>query len=368
VTSILTGRLARAGGLERGWLEIDGELIAAAGSGDPPQTADEHHDGIVAPGLCDLQVNGAGGHEVTDGPAALDAIDAIQLEHGVTSYLPTIIPCDDAAVEGSLRELAERVADPSSPVAGVHLEGPFLSAAHAGMHPADSLRAPENGVPAYLSSEVVRLITLAPELPGALDLIVTLRARGVAVSLGHSGASADVARSALDAGAGLVTHVFNAMAPLHHRSPGLVGVALADRRAMVGVIADGLHVDPLVLELIRRTAGDRVVLVTDATPAAAAPAGAYRMAGVQIENAGEGVVRTAEGRLAGSALTLDAALRNWAAMTEATLGEAIAAAAERPAGVLRPLVGLEPGAMADIVLLDDAGAVARVMRRGRWLS
>jgi N-acetylglucosamine-6-phosphate deacetylase len=366
---LLAGRLARGGELEEGWLEIERERIAAAGSGRPPRPADEHHDGIFAPGLCDLQVNGAGGHEVTDGAAALDAIDAIQLEHGVTSYLATIVStADEATVERSVAELAERAADPSSPMAGVHLEGPFLSGAHAGMHPAEGLRSPADGVPAYFSSEAVRLVTLAPELPGALDLIATLSTRGVAVSLGHSGASAAVAQRAIDAGARIVTHVFNAMAPLHHRAPGLAGVALTDARALVGIIADGVHVDPLVLELARRAAGPRVILISDATPAAAAPPGRYHLAGVEIESTRSGVVQTAGGRLAGTALTLDAALCNWASMTEASLGEAIAAAGETPAAALGLVAGLRPGAAADIVLLDDAGSVRRVMRHGRWLS
>ena len=367
MTLLLAGRIARRGALEDGWVEVEGERVLAAGTGAPPRPPDERHDGIVAPGLCDLQVNGAGGHEVIGGAAAIDAIDAIQLEHGVTSYLPTIVPTDGATAERAVAELAERAADPASPALGVHLEGPFLSGAHAGMHPAESLRSPADGIPGYFSSEAVRLVTLAPELPGALELIAALRARGVAVALGHSGASADVARRAFDAGARLVTHVFNAMAPIHHRAPGLAGVALTDARAMVGIIADGLHVDPLVLELARRAAGPRIVLTSDAAPAAAAPAGAYRMAGVEIERDRAGAVRTVEGRLAGSALTLDAAVRNWASMTEAGLGEAIAAAAEAPAAALGLAAGLHPGCAADIVLLDGAGNVRRVMRRGRWL-
>lgn len=365
---MISGRLARGGVLADGWLEVRGERIAAAGAGSPPRTPDEHHEGIVAPGLCDLQVNGAGGHEVTDGTAALDAIDAIQLAHGVTSYLPTIVTTDDATAERSLAALAERAADPSSPVVGAHLEGPFLNPAHAGAHPAACLRSPADGLPAYFASEAIRLVTIAPELPGALDLIGALRRRGPAVSLGHSSASADVARSALDAGARLVTHAFNAMAPLHHRTPGLAGVALTDPRAGVSAIADGAHVDPLVLELIRRAAGPRVVLISDAAPAAEAPPGRYRLAGVEIESSPSGVVRTADGLLAGSALTLDAAVRNWVSMTEATIGEAVAAAAEAPARALGLPAGLEPGAAADIVLLDEAGSVQRVMRRGRWLS
>jgi N-acetylglucosamine-6-phosphate deacetylase len=365
---LIAGRLARDGGLEDGWVETEGEMISGVAAGAPPRTPDERHDGVVAPGLCDLQVNGAGGHEVTDGATALDVIDAIQLEHGVTGYLPTIVATDEAIVERSLPELAERAADPSSPVLGVHLEGPFLSRQHAGMHPADWLRSPADGIPAYFDSDAVRLVTLAPELPGALELIESLRARGVAVSLGHSGASAEIARLALDAGAQLVTHVFNAMAPLHHRAPGLAGVALVDARPRVCVIADGLHIDPLVLELIRRAAGRRVVLTTDATPAAAASPGNYNLAGTEIKSTLAGLVQTAGGRLAGTALTLDAAVRNWAAMTEASLGEAIAAASEAPAAAIGLPGGLRPGAPADIVLLDDAGKVRRVMRLGRWLD
>jgi N-acetylglucosamine-6-phosphate deacetylase len=364
---LLAGLLARGGALETGWVEVEGERIVAVGDGTPPRPPDERHDGIVAAGLCDLQVNGAGGHEMTEGRAALDAIDAIQLEHGVTSYLPTIVSADDATAERSVAELAERAADPSSPVVGVHLEGPFISRNHPGMHPVERLRTPVDGVPAYFSSPAVRLVTLAPELPGALDLIAALRARDVAVSLGHSGAPADIAQRALDAGARFVTHVFNAMTPLHHRAPGLAGVALVDARPSVGVIADGLHVDPLVLELVRRAAGPRVVLISDATPAAAAPPGRYRQAGVEIESTDDGVVRTPEGRLAGSALTLDIAVRNWASMTEASLAEAIAAASEAPAAALGLTPGLRPGRPADIVLFDDACRVQRVMRLGRWL-
>jgi N-acetylglucosamine-6-phosphate deacetylase len=158
------------------------------------------------------------------------------------------------------------------------------------------------------------------------------------------------------------------MAPLHHRAPGLAGIALADTRPLVGVIADGLHVDPVVLELIRRAAGRRVILISDATPAADAPPGSYSVAGVEIESTGSGNVQTAGGRLAGTALTLDVALRNWASMTGASIGEAIAAASEAPPAALGLVPGLRPGSAADIVLLDQAGAVQRVMRAGRWLS
>ena len=365
MTIVLAGTLAEGGKPVAGWVEVEGERIAATGRGAPPRAPDVRAKGLVAPGLCDLQVNGAGGCEAATDPAA---VDQVLLARGVTSYLATVLSAEDSVAAAAVARLAERAADPASPLAGVHLEGPFLSAEHAGMHPPARLRAPAGGVPEYVFSPAVRLVTLAPELPGAIELIGELRRRGVTVALGHSGASADVARRAVDAGARMVTHLFNAMAPLHHRAPGLVGVALADGRVSVCVIADGLHVDPLVLEVVRRAAGERVVLVSDASPAAAASAGRYRLAGVELERGADGAVRTPAGRLAGSALTLDAAVRNWAALTEATPAEALRAGSETPAAAVCLEAGLHPGRRADLVLLDEAGAVRRTMRAGRWVA
>jgi N-acetylglucosamine-6-phosphate deacetylase len=247
------------------------------------------------------------------------------------------------------------------------VEGPFLSRHYSGMHPPERLRSPSEGVPAWLRAPPVRLVTLAPELPGALELTRELIASGVAVALGHSGADAATAAKAIDAGATLVTHVFNAMAPLAHRNPGLAGLALIDERVRVAVIADGVHIDALVLELVRRAAGSRAVLVSDATPAAAAAAGAYAMAGVAIESDDAGRVRTTDGRIAGSALTLDRALAGWLSQTGATLAQAVFAASEAPATVLGDEPSLAPGSPAELVVLDEAGCVRRVMHRGRWL-
>jgi N-acetylglucosamine-6-phosphate deacetylase len=358
---LLAGAIALRGRIADGWAEIDGARLVGIGHGRPARPPGERVEGVLAPALCDLQVNGAGGHEVTGGRAALDAIDALQLEHGVTSYLPTLISPDDETAERVLAELAERVEDPASPVAGAHLEGPFISREHRGVHPPERLRVPADGVPAWIEHPAVRVVTLAPELPGALALIARLRARGIAVALGHSGADADSARAAFDAGARLVTHVFDAMAPLHHRAPGLAGAALLDERVWVPVIADGVHVDPLVLELVRRAAGRRALLVTDATPAACAPGEPHRMAGIEIVVAG-GAARTPAGTLAGSTLTLDRAVRNWTAMTEATLADALYAAGDGP----RAAAGLT--AAADLIVLGDDGLVRRVMRRGAWLG
>ena len=364
MSTLLAAELALDGGLAEGWVELDGARLTGAAHGPPPREPDERLDGILAPGLCDLQVNGGGGHDVTGGAAALDAIDALQLAHGVTSYLPTLISPDDETAERVLAQLAERVADTGSPVAGAHLEGPFLNPERAGMHPLERLRSPADGLPDWIEHPAVRLVTLAPELPGALELIERLSGRGIAVSLGHSCAGAEVAAAAIDAGARLVTHVFNAMAPLRPRAPGLAGAALLDERVHVCVIADGVHVQPLMLELVRRAAGARTVLITDATPLAAAPPGDYEMAGVAIERGADGAAHTRDGRLAGSALTLDDAVRNWDGLTGATLAQALYAASQAPAAA----VHLRADAPADLVQLDPGGVVRAVMRGGRWLD
>jgi len=319
---------------------------------------------LLAPGLCDLQVNGAAGHEVTGDDAALDAIEAALTARGVTRFLATVTTVADERAAAAVERLARRARDPRSAVAGIHLEGPFLSPDHAGVHPVDLLRVPADGVPEHYADPAVRLVTLAPELPGALDLIESLHARGVTVSLGHTGADADTIHLAVDRGARMVTHAFNAMAPLHHRAPGPVGAALVDDRLAIGVIADGRHVDARVLELVRRAAGDRVVLVSDASPAAGAPPGAYGFAGGEVTLDADGSVRDAGGRLAGSGALLDDVLATWVAATGASLDEAIAAATVRPAEV----VGLARSEPDDLVEIRDDGRVVRVMRGGRWLD
>ena len=230
MSHLVAGRIARGGELEAGWLEIEGDRIVAAGSGPPPADAEGDEAVIVAPGLVDLQVNGAAGVEVTDGAAALDAIDRVQLAHGVTSYLPTLVSPDVGGALGTLEEIAERVDDPASPVDGVHVEGPFLSPDHAGMHPRDRLRPVPAEPPALLRSGSVRSSRSPPSSTGRFALIRALRELGIIVALGHSAASAEQALAAVDVGACMATHAFNAMAPLGHRHPRLVGAALADRR------------------------------------------------------------------------------------------------------------------------------------------
>ena len=363
MTLLLAGRLARDGAAADGWIEIDGAVIVAAGHGPPPRTPDEHAEGLLSAGLVDVQVNGAAGFEVTAGDDALDAIERALLRRGVTSWLPTVISTDDDTAARVVEQLGRRAVDPRSTVAGIHLEGPFLAADHAGMHHRDLLRVPRDGIPAYLSHPAVRLVTLAPELPGAIDLVADLAGAGVTVSLGHTGADAATALAAVDAGARMVTHLFNAMGPLGHRAPGVAGVALTDDRLSVGLIADGAHVDPLMLRLVHAAAGGRVVLVSDASPAAASPAPVATFAGVALDPDGR-----SGGRPAGSLGLLDADVATWTATTGAEHASALEAATTRPAALAGLRAPLTPGAPADLVEWDGAGRARRVMRDGHWLA
>jgi N-acetylglucosamine-6-phosphate deacetylase len=369
MSTLLAGRLAIGSEIAPGWAEISAAGdIEAAGHGDPPRAPDEEIRGVLAPGLCDVQVNGAAGREATGDDGDLDAIESALTVRGVARFLATITTTPDARASAAVRRLSQRARDPASAVAGVHLEGPFLSPRHPGVHPLALLRAPADGVPAHYDDPAVRMVTLAPELPGALELIERLHARGVTVALGHTGADAATIERAIASGARMVTHVFNAMAPLHHRAPGPAGTALVDDRLAVGVIADGRHLDARVLELIRRAAGARVVLVSDASPAAAAAPGEHVFEGRRVVLGADGAVRDAEGRLAGSAALLDDVLVTWLASTGASLGEAIAAATARPAAIAGLAPGLARGARANLVEIRDDGAVDRVMREGRWLA
>jgi N-acetylglucosamine-6-phosphate deacetylase len=214
----------------------------------------------------------------------------------------------------------------------------------------------------------VALVTLAPELPGALVLVAALVERGIAVSVGHTEATADQVRTALDAGAGYVTHLFNAMAPLHHREPGPAGVALTDDRVRAGIIADGIHVDPAMVALAARALGPRLSLVTDAVAALGVPPGPVRI-GDRWATARDDAVRLPDGTLAGSTLALDRAVRNLVAWTGAPLADAVAAVTTTPAAVLgvpdRGIVA--PGAVGDLVLLDPGGEVVATVVAGRVL-
>jgi N-acetylglucosamine-6-phosphate deacetylase len=324
--------------------------------------------GIAAPGLVDLQVNGFGGVDLygADAGGWRQAGESL-LATGVTAFVPTLISAPEADTLQALRGIPRAPIGPR--LLGAHLEGPFLSPRRPGTHDPAHLRAPDAALLGrLLDAGRVALVTLAPELPGALDLVDALLARGVAVSAGHSDATAEEARAAFDRGVRTVTHLFNAMPPFAHRAPGLAGAALARDDVIVQLIADGHHLAPDTVRVAWAAARGRLALVTDAMAAAAAPDGEHRLGRLTVRAEG-GVVRNAAGTLAGSALTLIEAVRNLHALG-APLEAALSAATEVPARVLgRGDVGrLAIGAPADVAVLDDRLEVVRVLVGGAQAS
>jgi N-acetylglucosamine-6-phosphate deacetylase len=308
--------------------------------------------GIAVPGFVDLQVNGFGGVDFASADAAgyRRAGEAL-LETGVTAFQPTFITAPETDLAGALRAVPAEGVGPR--ILGAHLEGPFVSGEALGVHPASARLDPDPAVlQRLLDAGPVAQVTLAPELPGALELIDLLTARGVVVSLGHSNATAAEAHAAFDRGARTVTHLFNAMRPFGHRDPGLAGVALARDDVVVQLILDGHHVADEVAQVVWRAAAGRVALVTDAVAPTGVGDGRFRLGIVDAEVV-DGVARRADGVLAGSVLTMIEAVRNLHALG-APLGDAVAAASAVPARVVgRELGRLAPGAPADLLILDD---------------
>ena len=332
-------------------LDADGGLDAV---GLPPAPGGR----LAVPGLVDLQVNGYDGVDVMHaGAEDLHDVGRSLLRSGVTAYVPTLITAPPADTGAALDVLAEVAGSPrpdGARVLGVHLEGPFLSPARLGTHPPAFRLDPDLALlRSWCDRGPVVAVTLAPELPGALELVEDLVGRGVLVSVGHSDATAEQAGAAFDAGARTVTHLWNAMSGLTTRAPGIPGAALSRPGVVVQLILDGHHLAPEVVRTSWAAARGRVVLVTDATAASARPDGRYELAGVRLD-VRDGAVRNEQGRLAGSALTLDAALRGAVALGLPLL-EALVAVTAAPAALLgRTDVGtLEVGAARDLVVLDD---------------
>jgi N-acetylglucosamine-6-phosphate deacetylase len=322
--------------------------------------------GIAAPGLVDLQVNGFGGVDLLDADAAgfRRAGEAL-LEAGVTAYLPTFITAPENQLVAALREVP---VDGDGPrILGVHLEGPFLAAARLGTHPSRYRRDPDLALLArLLDAGPVRLMTLAPELPGAGELIDVLHARSVKVSCGHSNATAEEADAAFDRGIRTVTHLFNAMRPLRHRDPGIVGAALARDDVVVQIIVDGVHLAPETAKVVWRAAAGRAALVTDAIAGAGTNGndGASSLGGFEVAIR-DGVAVGPDGVLAGSLLTMIDAVRNLHALG-VPLAAALAAGSTVPASVVGDdTVGrLNVGLPADVIVLDDNLEVERVLVGG----
>jgi N-acetylglucosamine-6-phosphate deacetylase len=337
----------------------DGHVLAVGLNGRPGR-------GIAAPGFVDLQVNGFAGVDFfsADGAQYRRAGSAL-LETGVTSFQPTFITSPEEDLAAALAEVPrDGAAGPR--ILGVHLEGPFLAPERLGSHPAASRRDPDADLlERLLRAGPVSHVTLAPELPGALELVELLRRRGVTVACGHSNATADEAREAFARGAVTVTHLFNAMRPFEAREPGLAGAALAADDVVVQVILDGVHLADETAKIVWHAAAGRVALVTDAVSGTGLGDGRYSLGSVEVEIT-DGVARRSDDTLAGSTVTMIGAVRNLVALG-APVAAALAAASTVPARVARrsDLGRLEPGATADVVVVGDGLEIERVLTSGR---
>lgn len=327
----------------------------------------------VSPGFIDLHVHGASGRDLMDGTLeSLQTVASTLVRYGTTSFLATTLSAPDSDTEAALRGYAahHRLVSEGARPLGIHMEGPFLNPVRRGTHNAGHVREAD---PASfrrfceLSGGCVRRITIAPEMDRGLALTRQAVALGIRVSIGHSDATEAQAREAIDAGASQATHVFNAMRPLHHREPGLIGAVLTDERVYAEVIADGVHVHPTVVEcVVRLKKIERTLLITDGLSALGMPDGKYPL-GNQMVTVKDGVCRDHSGNLAGSTLTQDRAVRNVSGWMAFPVERAIAAASAVPAqsmGMERIRGVIAPGTDADLVFLDAEMQVLKTMVAG----
>jgi N-acetylglucosamine-6-phosphate deacetylase len=338
-------------------------------------------EAVLAPGFVDVHIHGGAGHDVMEpDPAGLCTLERQLAQHGVTSYFPTTVTAPIPQTLAALDRLAGAVeagqgngtgdGNRAVPV-GIHLEGPFLSHARRGVHP------PENLLPPTLqafdqfweaSRGRIKVMTIAPELQGAEEIIAEATRRGICVSLGHTDADLDAARAGVSAGARHATHLFNGMRPLEHRDPGIVGEVLTNPNISAEIIADGIHIDPLVVRLVLRMKGvEGAVLVTDATAATGMPDGRYRLGSLEVDVKGGRCL--SDGKLAGSILTMDRAVQNVMRFAHWELQQALRPATLNPARVTG-LTGrgtLQVGARADFVVLGTNGEVRKTVIGGAGL-
>jgi len=370
------GRVVTPGGvIPDAWVHVEGDTIVSVAERRPDAEAPVVDlDGAwLLPGYIDLHVHGGGGHNVAASPEAMDAAVAYHRARGTTATLVSLVtaPVEELVAQaGWAAALTRRGPTPRGCVLGSHLEGPFLSPRRRGAQNAAHMIAPDVGILERLieaGEGALRMVTLAPELEGALALIPRLRARGIIAAIGHSDADYEQARAAIRAGARHATHLFNGMGPLHHRSPGLVGAAL-EAGIPCELINDGRHVHPAVIALVWRMI-DCPVLITDAIDATGVGDGTFDLGGLAV-HVQDGEARLASTHsLAGSTLTMDEALRRAVLDSEVPIERAAAAAATNPARVLGledRLGSIAAGRRADLVVLDDGLRVRRVMAAGAW--
>ena len=348
-------------------LRVEQSVITRVVPGLDP-SADLLTGGYIAPGFVDLQVNGAYGLDLSTYAGGVAEVAARLPQTGVTSFLPTLITSPFTSYSERVRDVQRASLDATGAnVLGIHLEGPYLNPIKCGAHNPALLRAVDvDEIMRWAGGDMIRIVTLAPELPGALEAVRRLRQRGIVVSAGHSNATFDEALAGFEAGITWGTHLFNAMRALDHREPGLSGALLASR-VPCGLIADGIHVHPAMVKLAFQIKGaGGLTLVTDAMAAMGMPPGRYTLSDRQVIVDGASA-RLADGTLAGSVLTMDQAVRNAVEFMQCSLGEAIMMAAATPARQL----GLErkgriaPGCDADLVILDEALHVTHTLVAGQ---
>ena len=373
VATLANGRLVTPDGIVDGWLETAGATITAVGPGEPPRPADRDVAGQwVVPGFVDIHVHGGAGADFTTGSSEqARRIVALHRRHGTTTMLASLVTADVETMAASIDALAGLVDE--GELAGIHLEGPFLAPTRRGAHDAGLLRVPEPDVVDRLVSAGptrVRMVTLAPEQPAAIDAVRRLVDFGVVVAVGHTDATYDQTRAAIDAGAAVGTHLFNAMRPVLHREPGPVPALLEDDRVTVELICDGVHLHPATIRWVLRTASARrVALVTDAMAAAGAGDGDYLLGHLTVR-VRDGVARKPDGTIAGSTLTMDRAFR-CVVDAGASVEEAVTMASTTPAealGLADEIGSITVGRAADLVVLDRTLHVAAVMVKGSWIE
>lgn len=361
VNGTVLGADARAtGGVADGHVVIEDGRIVAVGAGSTSSIDGLVIDaggGWITPGFIDVQINGGHGIDLTTEPQRIDEFASHLPRYGVTSFVPTVITCPPRALDAALDAWRSRDGDrpgSASPI-GLHLEGPMLAPVRRGAHPQELLVAPAPElIEGWSAATGVVLVTLAPELPGALEVIAALVDRGVLVSLGHTDASAAQFTAGLAAGATYTTHLFNGMRPFGHRDPGPIGAVLADDRVVAGLICDGIHVDPVAVRMAWRALGSgRLNLVSDAVDA------------LGMRPAGTGV-RTPDGVLAGSDLALDQAVRNLVAFAGCSVPDAVTTVTSTPADLLglTDRGRLAPGLRGDVAVLDPALRVVATIVAG----
>ncbi len=367
---IVRGRLVLEDRVQPGRVIVENDRIAAV-EADPSEASGPW----IMPGFVDVHVHGWGGHDAMRAGSSLDGMARALLRRGVTSFLPTAI----TAPLGALRAFADRVRawmpgapdDGAAPL-GFNLEGPFISPQRLGAQNPAFVRAAAEVAFGDLEPLLPgwRLTTIAPETPGAIDLIRWLSGRGVVASLGHSAATAAEAEAGYDAGARTTTHLFNGMSGVHQHAPGLAAVALSRDDVYAELIADGHHVDRVLWSMILRTKPrDRLVLVSDGIELAGTPRERGTLGGLEVEVRGDRCTLVSGGALAGSVIALDTAVRNLA-LFGLDLPRVAAAASANPLALLGvdDRGRIAPGLRADLVELDESFRVRRVMRAGRWFE